>query len=646
MILPYVVIGVVSGSVYALAALGLTLTYKTTGIFNFANGAIAAAAAYVFYSLHDISHVSWGVAAAIVVLGFGVVVGLVLERLGRGLARVSTTMQIVATVGLMVGAQALLVVKYGAATISFQTPLPVDPHRILGVVVTTDELITTGVVLALAIALWLTLRFSPLGVTTRAVIDDPELLQHAGRDPNGPRRWSWCIASCFAALSGLLGAASTGILDSTILTLIMLNALGAAAIGGLRNLPLTYVGGLVVGVVAALTTKYVGTSAIGTSSPLSALPQVSPFIILLVVLLVIPPRRLVSQTRVRLRPPRMPRSAPRPVLVGGGVLGGALVLLAPQIAGTSRLPSLSAGLASVILLLSLGLLVRLSGQVSLCQYGLAAVGAAAFSHLASGAGLPWVLAVLAAGLVAVPVGAMIAIPAIRLSGLFLALATFGFGIGLSELFYQSSAMFGTAGGVPAPRPGFASGSLGYYYVLCVAVALACAVVFAIDRSRLGRLLRGMAGSPVALTTYGTNIKVTKVIVFCISAFLAGVSGALLGPVTGTVAGTSFDPVASLTLLAILAISGHGKVRYAFMGAIALELIPSYITNGQVTNALPALFGVSAIVAALRSGAEPAWSRLRWLRERQRDGGGGTTGSDPEASGTSRRAATSDALIDA
>ena len=124
----------------------------------------------------------------------------------------------------------------------------------------------------------------------------------------------------------------------------------------------------------------------------------------------------------------------------GAVIVLAFLVLVPMWDAV-HLGAWTLGLTNILLLLSLGLLVRLSGQVSLCQVSFAAVGAAAFSHLA-GSGVPWLIALIVAGLIAVPLGALLAVPAIRLSGLYLALATFGFGLLLQDMFYQSHLMFG------------------------------------------------------------------------------------------------------------------------------------------------------------------------------------------------------------
>src|SRR4029079_7537057 len=99
----------------------------------------------------------------------------------------------------------------------------------------------------------------------------------------------------------------------------------------------------------------------------------------------------------------------------------------PSFAGI-HLGDWTTAIATSILFLSLNLLVRTSGLVSLCQFSFAAVGAAAFCHLTNDVGVPWLLALVLSGLVAVPLGAVLAIPATRLPGIYLALATFGFGV--------------------------------------------------------------------------------------------------------------------------------------------------------------------------------------------------------------------------
>jgi branched-subunit amino acid ABC-type transport system permease component len=592
-VVPFLVIGITTGSVYALAAMGLTLTYRTTGIFNFSQGALGAAAAYIFYDLTALHEIAWPLAAVICVVVVGIGGGLLLERLGSVLARVDVSVQIVATVGLMVAIQSLIVVAYGPTSIAFPAFLPTDLHSIAGAAVSADQLIIAGVVLLLGLVLVGMVRFTALGIRTRAVVDDADLLALNGVEPKRVRRVAWIIGSTFATVAGILAAVAVGTLDPTLLTLLLINAFGAAALGAFRSLPLTYIGGLMVGIASALATKYI---TIGTGF-LAGIPAAIPVIVLFIILLVLPRRRLVTSTT--LRRAALPLRGLRPVRTQArfGVVAVAVLLLAPTIFGDGRLPALTATVVYAILLLSLIVLVKMSGQVSLCQYGLAAVGAAAFYQLAGHAGLPWPVAVIVAGLITIPVGALVAIPAIRLSGLFLALATLAFGILLQQLFYTSDLMFTQQPSVTSPRPGFAEGDQSYYYLTVFVLVLCALLVVWVERSRLGRMLRGMEQSPTTMVTHGMNINVTKVIVFSLSAFLAGIAGALYGPITGSLSAVSFDPLNSVTLLAILIVSGPGLLRPALLGGLGLSLIPSFITSATIVNYLPVLYGVSAIIVA-------------------------------------------------
>ena len=235
-------------------------------------------------------------------------------------------------------------------------------------------------------------------------------------------------------------------------------------------------------------------------------------------------RRLTSGSGVESRPPLQWQGPVRVRVVTGVVLVGLLAVV-PWVVGAEKIGFWTIGLTQMILLLSLGLLVKTSGQVSLCQATFGAIGAVAFSQLTVGAGIPWFAALLFAGLIVVPVGAFLAIPAIRLPGLFLALATFGFGIFVQQMLYSTSWMFTVLqSGRAVPRPSIGSTDTGYYYVVLVILVVTALIMVAIHQARLGRLLRGLSDSPLAVATMGLSTNTTRVIVFCISAFFAAISG--------------------------------------------------------------------------------------------------------------------------
>ncbi len=271
-LLPFVILGITAGSVYGLTGTGLVLTYKTSGIFNFAQGAVATTGAYTFYILHDdVLHLPAVPTALICVFVLGPVLGLGMEAMARRLADASATMKVVATIGLVLVVQGFFSATFGTLARTFPAWLPQHTVKVGGVFVGEDQMIITGIALAATMALFLFFRRTRLGLAMRGVVDNPELLDLGGTSPAAVRRWAWIIGSSFAVLAGILLAPTLN-LDATVLTLLVVQAFGAAAIGRFSSLPLTYIGGLVIGIAASVATKYVVTS----SAALAGLPGQHP----------------------------------------------------------------------------------------------------------------------------------------------------------------------------------------------------------------------------------------------------------------------------------------------------------------------------------------------------------------------------------
>jgi ABC-type branched-subunit amino acid transport system ATPase component/branched-subunit amino acid ABC-type transport system permease component len=612
--LPFIVIGLATGAVYGLAGMGLVLTFKTSGIFNFGYGAIAALDVFVFYFLNAEHGLAWPWAAAICLLVVAPLLGLLLEFLARSLEGATDTIKVVSTVGLILIVDAIGVLWYTDAPPTLPFYLSQSTVRLLGVNITWQEIILFILSLVLAGVLFWFFRWIRLGVVMRGVVDNPELVSMVGDDPTRVRRWSWIIGTVFASIAGLLLAPSLS-LDGVTLTTVVFAAFGAAAIGCFSNLPLTLVGGLVIGIAGALVDKYAATAPwVGGLAPSL------PFIVLFVVLIVVPPRRFAKPRVTVTRPVRRSYHAPVPVRLVAGAVAIMLLALIPLIQA-SHLTTWSAALIDMILFLSLGLLVRRSGQISLCHMAFAAVGAAAFGHFAA-AGIPWLFAVILASLVAVPIGAIIAIPAVRVSGVYLALATLGFGIIMEQVFYGRGFMFGGSSlGVTDPRPHFSIGpwhlgtDQGFYYLLLVIVVIVVGVITLISHGRLGRLLAALSDSPLAIETYGTTTSVLKVIVFCLTAAMAALAGSLTGMLFHFGIGSSFASFTSLTLVALVVIVTIGDPWYAVIAAIGYAVIPGYITSANTATYLQLLFGIGAATAAwgTRGGVTPL--RLQQLLDR-------------------------------
>jgi ABC-type branched-subunit amino acid transport system permease subunit len=297
------------------------------------------------------------------------------------------------------------------------------------------------------------------------------------------------------------------------------------------------------------------------------------------------------------------------VVAVGAAAGIALAIAIPFIVASAFVNQYTTGIGYAVVLASLGLLLWTSGQISLCQMSFAAIGATTFAH-ALGAGWPWIVALLAAVMVAIGAGAVAAIPSFRLTGVYLAVATFGFGLLLQNLVFPTFLMFGQVDSVTVNRPhlfGINATSDRAYYFLALIVAAVCAgIVIGVRRSRLGRLLRGLSDSPAALEALGTNTRFTRLYVFCISAGIAAVGGVLIAGVTQSAGGTAGGPFGyfnSVVMLAVLAFTGSQPLFSPVVAAFAFEVVRIYrpFNSTWFASYEGAFFGLFAIAVAVIPG---------------------------------------------
>lgn len=602
---PYVVTGIADGSIYALAALGLVLTYKTSGIFNFAIGAQAAASAYVFYSFRVTMGLPWPVAALCSLLLVGLGGSLILERIAFWLTGAPAAMKVVATIGLIVLLESVLTGAYGQATIEFSTFLPTKGIHILGVAVQGGQLIAVAIAVVTTIGLYLFFGRSRLGISMQAVVDSPTLLALEATNPVVVRRYAWAIGSCFISISGILLAPTLGI-DVDIFLLVYIAAFGAAAVGAFSSLPITFAAAMGIGITMnVMSDKLAGQ----TNLVLAELYTQVPFLVLVGALLIVPRAKLVNRGAGVVRKLRPAVTLPTSV-VSMGALGGIAVAVAiPFVVGAAYVNQWTTGIGFAVVFASLGLLLWTSGQISLCQVAFAAIGATTFAH-AQAAGLPWLAALAFSVLVAIVAGALAAIPSFRLSGVYLAVATFGFGLLLQNLIYPTFLMFGQSDSVTVARPDFlginATSDRGYYFLALVVASLCAGLIVGIRRSRLGRLLRGLSDSPPALEAHGADTRLTRLYVFCAAAGIAAVGGVLIAGVTQSAGGTPTGPFGyfnSVVLLAVLAFCGSQPLLSPVIAAMVFEVVKVYLPsdNTWLTNYEGALFGLAAIAVAVVPG---------------------------------------------
>lgn len=584
-------VGITTGAVYALASMGLVLTYTTSGVFNFAHGAVGMLVTYFFYSLLD-HGVPTAPAVALALLVIAPTFGVVIDRvLFRRLYGGATVNYVVVSLGLLVALQGLAVVIYGPQTREVRSIFPSWTYRLPGINVGIDQTIVVGVAVAGAVALSLFFRRTHLGLQTRAVVCDRDLTELVGTNSTRVTTLSWMLGCSFAALAGILIAPFVQ-LDAVLLTLLVVQAFGAAVVGGLRSLSLTNLGAYGIAIAGALATKLAA-----TRPSLIGLPTALPFIVLFVALLISKKGYLLELTRGQ-EPGRAQKSRVAtnglPVRTLLTVLAVAAVL--PPLLNDSRLLTVTNTVAYVLVLSSLSLLIGVSRQISLAHVVFVVFGATTLGHFLS-AGIPYLVALPLAALVLVPVGALLALPAIRLSGLFLALATFGFGVLAQFLLFNASFTFGKNSVVYVPRPGGLTSDDSFYYFLLVVVALGVLAVEGIKVSRLGRLSRALGDSPTAVMSLGVNPTATRVLIFCVSAFLAAISGGLLASVVGAINQSSFTFFESLIWVAVLVLAGSRTPAGSVLAAILLITVPGVITSPTLREWQPVFFGIGAIVFA-------------------------------------------------
>jgi branched-chain amino acid transport system permease protein len=620
----FTILGLVLGSVYAIAASGLVLTYNTSGIFNFAHGAQAMLGAFVYWQLS----VGWGVPtpiALVLVLGvFGPLMGLGLYFLiMRGLRDTAEVTKIVVTVSIMLGMLFLSQWFWHPEDPRTLTMFFGDDAKftVLGATVRVHELLCLVAAIAIAVGLRLLFTRTRMGATMRGVVDDPDLLRLSGHNPERIAGFSWALSSMLAVLAGILVTPiSGGTLEANLLTLLVIDAFAAAMFGRLRSIPRTFVGAIVLGLAGTYLLGYAPSTWTWTSNLRVSLPMIALF----VVLIVLPQDRLrgaAVRTRERYHVPSVRKA------VGWGVALVVIVYLIRLLMVESAVTTLTIGICFAIIALSLTVLTGYAGEMNLAPLSFGAIATIVVFHFGiTGSGLAQrltLVGVILGVIVAALVGGLVALPALRLRGLYLALATMAFGVFLSNMVLRDTTeheLFGvkfsifTGGTLVIPPlqigPLDLADPTAFLMTVTVLFAVLGVVLVALRNSGYGRRLTAMKDSPAASAMLGQNLVGLKLGVFVISAGIAGLGGILMSSALGSVSGESFTIVISLSLLMLTVVAGIGYVSGAFFGGVMAgvgfsiimvsfnnlakaqpDLEGLYLLLGNIAAVSPALIGI-------------------------------------------------------
>jgi branched-subunit amino acid ABC-type transport system permease component len=606
--LSYAVPGIPFGCTYAIVAIGLVLTYRTTGVFNFGFGAQAFLSAYVYTVLTE-DGVSVPLAFLISVVILAPALGWALDRfLFRRISPTNTTGKLVSAVAVLVALPQIVTLLFGSSTRFAPPTLFLNPGRVYFHAFSTPinglELETVIVTVVTVVLLSLVLRGSQLGMTIRAAVESPRLLELEGVRSERVLSVAWMGSSLMAGLAGVLLAPQYPTVQPEDYAILLVAALAAAALGSLADIPLALVGGVALGVIEGLASGYFSPSSVWHTGLLPAIP------FLLLALLLVGRRRLRSLEEsddplAGCDPPPPPsilvtrsHELDRVVRVGGRVLA-----LATIISVLTWVPgdwgfTLTSGVVYSIVFLSITLITGMGGEVSLCQATFAGVGAFIAAQLAVHHGVPILLgAVIGAGGAAV-VGAVGALPALRLRGLPLALLTLALALLADNAVFPYSWAGGPPGGLPVPRPMIGSINLATtsskgFFVLALAFLFVCAVaVKRVQRATVGLYLGALRGSSIGAESVGINPSTAKILVFALSAGMAGLGGALYGSLQQTVTPADFNYQLSLVFVVVVVTTGVRTIEGAIQAGVGFMVLQ------QLLSYLPGRWGGGGIAIVL------------------------------------------------
>jgi branched-chain amino acid transport system permease protein len=610
--LDYAFAGLALGAIAALSGVGLIITFRATGVFNMAQGAIAMMSAYLFWQLAEV----WGVpkllAAAIVLFGFAPAFGVLVQRVVfRPLQRrqASAAESLVATIGLTVLLIGIAYKVWGAQAQNAVDLLPQAVWHVGSVTIHSDSISDLAIVIVGTIGLGVVSRRTSLGTSVRAVVDRRDLAQLSGVNADRVAAIGWSTGTFVAALTGILLAPQIQFTPFG-LTLVVLETFAVPVIAGLTNLPVAIFAGLALGIGSSEMSLFTPSgSALGIWEAFQAN---LPVVVLLVALLVrtrLPGSGGDAGTAVSLARRRSTEHATRRRILMYGV--AAVALCCPLLFNDANLREAQQIPALAVIFVSIVAVTGYSGQISLGQAGYAGVGALLFGHFSTGA--PELVALLGAALAAGGIGLLTGYPAIRRRGLFLALTTFAVGTFVSRFVFQQPTF---TNNIQVERPSLfglsLAGDHAFYLFELVILGIVFLVMTNLRDGRLGRSLIAMRDNEIGARSVGVDLRTLKVFIFTVSAVIAGIGGALLVQQAGAFSPDTFDPLASsIPWFAVVVVFGADSAAGAVVGAALVVAVNSVTNNPDFYQIIIGLF--ATFIGLLPGGiAEGLRRLLDWL----------------------------------
>ncbi|MFZ6003307.1 MAG: ABC transporter permease [Actinomycetota bacterium] len=621
--------GTPPGTVFALIALGFVLTYKTSGVFNLAFGAQA----YVSAAMYFQARTEWGwsipVALVVSVVLLAPALGLLLERLiFRHLRTGSSVAKLVVALGLSVALPNLFDLIVGFEAVAGRTPQGIvadgasvfyDPFGVYAF--SRDELTAMVVAIVAMLGLAALFRYTALGLQMRAVVESPRMAELNGIRAERVSSFSWALSSMFAGMAGVLIAPRFNTLAAPDFFNLVVVAIAAAAVGRLVSLPRALIGGLGLGILIALVDTFLPRWSDDHTwlRPIQDnLTPAMPFVVLFSVLVLWPAIRRTREAT----DPLSGVDPPPPSLAAttrSAALTRATRIFAVVFLGTSGLVIFTRADSSWLFLvtqavilstiyLSITVITGLAGQISLCQGTFAAIGGFTVFQLADRLEMSVLLAAFIGATVAAAAGALLSLPVLRLGGVWVAIATLAFAFFFDAVMVKLPWIGGGGTsllqGTRVPRPTIGPWDLAddrTFLVLALVVLVVVSIaVIQIREGTVGRTLRALRGSEVAAEAIGISPARARVTAFAVSAFIAGLGGAMLSIHQQNVNYSSnFSPFAALFWLVLVVSLGSRTVEGAIQAGGAFSLFDAVVLKGSLfgwlfrgSERVPGIFPVS------------------------------------------------------
>ena len=621
----FAVVGLGFGSIYAAVSMGVVITYRGTGVINFATGAMAMWGAYVYDELVRSGDLVFPVAVVphsvslgedgslpfalsfVLALASCSVIGLLVHfAVFRPLRRAPVLARVVASVGVLLTIQALIVLQFTSTPRNVPPILPNEPVSMAGISFSRDRLWLTAVVVLIAVALWAWFRFTRLGLAIRASAENERAVGLARYSPQLLAGTTWVLSSTVVGAVIILSS-PTVILNPLTYVLAIVPALAAALIGRLSSIGITVGAALALGVMQSIVV-FQASKTWWPDWAVSGLGDAVPFVVIVLALFFVGDA-LPSRGAVESDPlPEVFRPKMRPQVVVVMVLAaGAAVVLT---SGSYRFGIITSMIITIITL-SLVVLTGLVGQISLAQAGIAGTAGFALSKLGDAAGIPFPISPLLAALVATAFGVLVGIPALRIRGAQLAVVTLAGAVALEKFIFRNPSFTEVAGNpISDPtlfglnmgvREGRTIARVEFGILVLILMAICAVLVGNLARSATGRRFLAVRSNERAGASIGISIANTKLLAFGIASFMAGLGGSFIGYSRGQLSADSFTVLVGLSFMAFAYLGGITSVSGAVIGGTFAPLGIGFVVldrNLELGTAYGLLAGIGLVLTAI------------------------------------------------